>query len=154
MLNFRPDPILECSPVITRYSRVSASWPVTIQTIQGVSEGMVENVSLSGAFIACKHEPDLLETVDLTIEVPEQALPLNLTATVVRRDAQGVAVTFVKLPESVQRFLNKVVTNRLLSEFGDCSGKGEARSGISDPLTEALERQIFEYGIDCQEENE
>ena len=66
------------------YSRVEVSWPVSIFTPAGLIDGRIKNISIGGALINCKSLPNLDETFDLTIEIPQYFFPVTAKVKKVR----------------------------------------------------------------------
>lgn len=58
------------------YSRIEVSWPVSIFTSAGLIDGLIKNISIGGALINCKSLPNLDETFNLTIEIPQYFFPV------------------------------------------------------------------------------
>ncbi len=58
------------------YSRVEVSWPVSIYTTAGLIDGELKNISIGGALITCRSLPDLDETFQVTIEIPDYLFPI------------------------------------------------------------------------------
>ena len=96
------------------HSRVEVSWPVSIFSSQGPTEGEVRNISLTGALIRCLEIPDLDEVVRLGIEIWEHRHVIFATAEAVRLDIQDydtdyysylLGVHFTEISEKDLRFL-------------------------------------------------
>jgi Tfp pilus assembly protein PilZ len=57
--------------------RLSVSWPVTLYTAAGETEGMTRDLTSTGAYIQCRERLKLHEECWLQIEVPHRTLMLK-----------------------------------------------------------------------------
>ena len=64
------------------YPRYDVSYPVTIETPQGIVYAETKNMSTGGAFICCERSYEPESIVQLAIELPTGS-PLHLTAKVI-----------------------------------------------------------------------
>ena len=64
------------------YPRSNVSWPVTLITSTGTTEGRTKNVSAIGAFIHCQEVPDPADDLFLSVKLPAGS-PLEVSAKVV-----------------------------------------------------------------------
>jgi len=62
--------------------RIGIVWPVSLETSQGEVKAKIKDLSLGGAFIACRDPLSLKEQFNLTINLPDQK-PLTLVSEVV-----------------------------------------------------------------------
>ena len=90
-------------------------WPVKISAAKGLISGMIKNISLGGAFIRLERLPNIDETLDLSIEIPEHGYALFANAEAIRFDvypsdespvSYGLGVRITNLPEDDLEFLS------------------------------------------------
>ncbi len=105
-----------------RHPRAKAKWSVTIETTQGVINTEIQDISVVGAFVRCLHpfRPD--EVFKMVINVPHAHRRLQLDSEVVWVNVQGpdhsptprgMGVQFIQISGSDQRFLTRMVLDRL-----------------------------------------
>lgn len=95
------------------YSRVKVSWPVLIYTGEGLIEGEIKDISLDGAMIHCDKLPNLDQELNLSIALPDSALPVTASVKKVRLASQegaatvphNLAVRFTGIDEEDRRLL-------------------------------------------------
>lgn len=102
-----------------QFPRVEVEWPVTMLTSKGPIEGEVMNVSLGGAFIYCKEQPNTNETFRMVIKVPHQRQFVRATARIARSNIYdsddpdtlpGIGVRFVEISEDDLQYIRDVVS--------------------------------------------
>jgi hypothetical protein len=83
-----------------RFPRARAAWPCIVESEDGrVVSGEVLDVSLSGMKVRTGSEAAVGSPVTLRVTLPNGAGRLEVAATVVRRDHEGIGVAFLKLSE-------------------------------------------------------
>ena len=96
------------------YSRIEVSWPVIIDTAEGVIHGEIKNISLGGALIRCRELPNPDEAVEISIELPDYAFSVSATAEKTRlirygrettSSSYGLAICFTEISEGDLRLL-------------------------------------------------
>ena len=109
------------------YSRIEVSWPVSIFTSAGLIDGQVRNISIGGALINCKILPDLDETFNLTIEIPQYFFPVAARVKKVRLniyDSEGsnespsydLAVRFIDMSEADSKVFHEAIDHAFRTE--------------------------------------
>ena len=63
------------------YPRFEVTYPVAIETCEGILQAKTQNMSAGGAFICCEKSYDPEDIIQVTIELPS-GVPLQLTARV------------------------------------------------------------------------
>lgn len=105
-----------------RYPRAKAKWSVTIETNQGVINTETLDISLVGAFIRCLDPLGPDEAFRMVINVPHSDRRLLVDSEVVWVNVygpdhsitpRGMGVQFTQISGSDQRFLNRVILDRL-----------------------------------------
>jgi hypothetical protein len=102
------------------YSRIEVSWPVSIFTSAGLIDGRVKNISIGGALIKCKSLPELDETFNLTIEIPQYLFPVTAKVKKVRLNiyddedssespSYDLAVRFVDMSEDDSKVFHEAI---------------------------------------------
>ncbi len=128
------------------HSRVEVVWPSTISTLSRSIDGEVKNISLNGAFVECTELPNLEETFDLGILVPEQH-QLNTTARIIRLDvynyenenlSYGLAVRFEGICGDKLNLLDSAISH---------SRKLTIESVHTEQLAASLRSQLEESSI-------
>jgi len=98
-------------------SRAQVKWPVTMNTDEGLADGVITNINSNGAFIRCRKPLRLTETCKLTIESSERQIE-NVIAEVVWTNIygpddnltpRGMGVRFTGLPEGEEKFLRSMI---------------------------------------------
>jgi uncharacterized protein (TIGR02266 family) len=69
-----------------QHPRTDVSWPVTMETPDGIVESRLNNISLGGAFVSCEKPLSVGEIFHLTLIVPDNE-PVAATAQVVWSNA-------------------------------------------------------------------
>ena len=109
------------------YSRVEVSWPVSIFTPAGLIDGRIKNISIGGALINCKSLPNLDETFDLTIEIPQYFFPVTAKVKKVRLNvydgedssetiSYDLAVRFMGMSEDDSKVFHEAIDRAFKSE--------------------------------------
>ena len=97
------------------YSRAKVEWPVNISADQGLIQGTIKNISLGGALIRLEQLPNMDETLELSIEIPEHSYAVFANAEAIRFDvyasdetpvSYGLGVRITDLPEDDFEFLS------------------------------------------------
>jgi uncharacterized protein (TIGR02266 family) len=102
-----------------RRPRVDLKWPVIVRTAEGSMEGMMENASSTGLFIACASPLSPKALCELTIEIPVGGQRLRATAEVVWSRAgrpsipTGMGVRFVKISGTDRKRISDAVIHHL-----------------------------------------
>jgi c-di-GMP-binding flagellar brake protein YcgR len=90
-----------------KHPRADINWPADIETPDGRIEAELKNISLGGAFICCKKQLSIGETIQLTIRAPDNE-SVKATAKVVWSNFnvpndkvvnRGMGVRFIKMSE-------------------------------------------------------
>ena len=64
------------------YPRFDVTYPVSVETSEGILKAMTKNMSAGGAFICCEIPREPADIVQLAIELPTGS-PLHITAKVI-----------------------------------------------------------------------
>ena len=100
------------------YSRAKVEWPVNISAAQGLIQGMIKNMSLGGAYIYLEELPNMDESLDLSIEIPEHHYAVFVTAETIRFEVNaseetpvyyGLGVRLKEIAEDDFEFLSRTV---------------------------------------------
>jgi predicted DNA-binding protein len=67
-----------------KHPRAEVSWPVNLITSQGLFDGEIKNISKGGALIQCRDLPEVEESLELSIEIPDHLLSISATVEKVR----------------------------------------------------------------------
>jgi uncharacterized protein (TIGR02266 family) len=111
------------------FPRADIRWPVVIKAFEAFSQAETTNISLAGAFIACREPLRLGESFELIISPPGVERRLHVTACVVwstrsgalePRALCGMGVRFEKIAETDRSLIGDVVTGHHRSR-----GEGE-----------------------------
>ena len=90
--------------------RARADWPVVLETFErGVIQGGVADISTSGVRVRATADLPIGAAVTLRITLPRGAERLEVVARVARRDAEGLALDFIGLPETEARRVEPLV---------------------------------------------
>ena len=103
-----------------RYPRLGKSLDLTVEAAGTRWEGKAAGLSLYGMKVSPPEQPVHLsqgDTVHLRLPLPNQGSPLSLTASVVRTDADGIALSFLDLVEEQAQRLQEFVDSLLLQEM-------------------------------------
>ena len=101
--------------------RVGITWPVLMETVQGMMKAKTKDLSPGGAFIVCQEPLSLGEKFRLTIEVPDKD-PVNLTSEVVwsnsnvpedRIVTRGMGIRFIQNRDEDRKYLNSAISKYL-----------------------------------------
>jgi hypothetical protein len=109
------------------YSRIEVSWPVSIFTSAGLIDGQIKNISIGGALINCKSLPDLDETFNLTIDIPQYFFPvaakvkkvrLNIYDSEDRNESPSfdLAVRFMDMSEDDSKVFHEAIDRAFRTE--------------------------------------
>lgn len=91
-------------------ARARADWSVRLETFErGVLEGHVLDISTSGVRVRVPAELPVGAAVTLRITLPRGANRLEVVARVARREADGLALDFIGLPETEARRVEPLV---------------------------------------------
>ncbi|HET7876668.1 MAG TPA: PilZ domain-containing protein [Methylomirabilota bacterium] len=83
-----------------RFPRARASWPAIVESPDGRAvSGEVMDVSLSGMKVKTDCDAPVGSAITLRVTLPSEAGRVEVVATVVRRDEEGIGVAFLKLSE-------------------------------------------------------
>ncbi len=83
-----------------RFPRARAAWPAIVESADGrVVSGEVVDVSLSGMRLKTESDGAVGSDVTVRVTLPAEAGRIEVTARVIRRDSEGLAVAFLKLSE-------------------------------------------------------
>ena len=97
------------------YSRAKVEWPVNISAAQSLIQGTIKNISLGGALIHLEQLPNIDETLELSIEIPEYSYAVFANAEAIRFDvyardespvSYGLGVRITQIPEDDLEFLS------------------------------------------------
>jgi hypothetical protein len=135
------------------YSRIEASWQITLFFTDGVKEGKVKNISLGGALIRCSDLPKEDKAFGLLIEIPEYVLPVWATVKKVRLNnhvndtcslSYEMAIRFIDISADDTSILCKAMEFRVRT--GNCHPKAEKTRSrtIEKGLVESMERLSLE----------
>lgn len=98
---------------IRQHRRVNVSWPVTINSDEGIIERITYNISPNGAFIRGLSSLELHEFVEMTVGSPDRSITVK--ARVVWSSSQvppekdmprGMGVEFVKISDEDREFIS------------------------------------------------
>jgi Tfp pilus assembly protein PilZ len=64
------------------YPRFAVTYPVAVETSEGILQAKTQNMSAGGAFICCERPHEPKDVFQLTIELPT-GVPLQLTGKVI-----------------------------------------------------------------------
>ena len=104
-----------------KYPRATVEWPAVIMTLNGQRDGMIRNLSLSGALIACPEMPDLDDRF-VVVTQAEDGLVLKLTAEKVwsanfnldgKTSFSGIGVRFTEVSEDDRQIIKSAVSYHL-----------------------------------------
>lgn len=102
------------------FPRAEIRWPVVIKAFDAFCHAETTNISLAGAFIACREPLRLCESFELIIMPPGAGRALNVTASVVwstrsgaddARALCGMGVRFEGLADADRILISDVVVN-------------------------------------------
>ena len=102
-----------------RRPRAELKWPVVVETAEGSMDGVMENASSTGLFIACATPLRPKAFCELTIEVPFGGRRLRATAEVIWSRADrpslptGMGVRFVKISGADRKTISDAVIHHL-----------------------------------------
>ena len=100
------------------YSRAEVEWPVNISTAQGLIQGKIRNMSLGGAYIHVEELPNMDESLNLSIEIPEHHYAVFVTGETIRLEVNssenapvyyGLGVRLIDMVEDDLEFLFSTV---------------------------------------------
>jgi hypothetical protein len=90
--------------------RAKANWPVRLETFErGIIDGHVMDISTSGVRVRAAADLPVGAAVTLRISLPRGAERLEVVARVARRDADGLALDFIGMPETEARRVEPLV---------------------------------------------
>jgi uncharacterized protein (TIGR02266 family) len=101
-----------------RHPRVAIDWRVSIEKSDQHTQAQLKDISLGGAFVACREPLALNENFKITLDLPDQA-PLQLNAEVVWSNAnipadkvvnRGMGIRFIQNEEEKRRQLQQAIT--------------------------------------------
>ncbi|MGD9270038.1 MAG: PilZ domain-containing protein [Syntrophobacterales bacterium] len=104
-------------PETNSNSRAQVKWSVTMDTGEGVADGVIMNINNNGAFIRCHKPLRLSETCTLTIKSPDHAIE-DVAAEVVWTNIhgpdddltpRGMGVRFTEISKDEEKYLRKLV---------------------------------------------
>ena len=109
------------------YTRIEVSWPVSIFTSTGLIDGQIRNISIGGALINCKSLPNLDETFNLTIEIPQYFFPVAARVKKVRLNiydsedsnespSYDLAVRFTDMSEEDSKVFHEAIDRAFRTE--------------------------------------
>ena len=147
------------------YSRIDVSWPVSIFTSAGLIDGRIKNISIGGALIVCKSLPDLDETFNLTIEIPQYFFPVAAKVKKVRLNiydsedsdespSYELAVRFVDMSEDDSKVFHEAIDRAFRTERSKPKEKNEKRkksNRIDNSLLITVEQLSMESGRSFKE---
>ena len=118
------------------YSRIDVSWPVSIFTSAGLIDGHIKNISIGGALINCKSLPDLDETFNLTIEIPNYFFPVAAKVKKVRLNiydsedsnespSYDLAIRFMDMSEDDSKVFHETIDRAFRTERSTPTDKKE-----------------------------
>jgi uncharacterized protein (TIGR02266 family) len=102
-----------------RRPRAELKWPVLIKTADGSMDGIMENASSTGLFIACARPLRPKVLCELTVEVPPGGERFRATAEVIWSRAgrpaapTGMGVRFVKIAGTNRKTISDAVIHHL-----------------------------------------
>ena len=102
-----------------RRPRADLKWPVVVKTVDGSMDGVMENASSTGLFIACASPLRPKALCELTIEDPVGGQRLRATAEVVWSRAgrpsvpTGMGVRFLKISGTDRKTISDAVIHHL-----------------------------------------
>ena len=102
-----------------QHPRINVEWPVGMSTAHRLIDGIIDNISLGGAFIRCLELPRLHESAVLNIKISEHRYSITAPAEIVRfedLDSDDQSLYYglgVKLKE-VSRKDSVLLTNAIL----------------------------------------
>jgi Tfp pilus assembly protein PilZ len=108
-------------PRSTSTSRARVTWPVQFHTSDGSADGVIVTVNHRGAFIRCQKPLRLSESVQLTIEPPENE-SIHVTAEVVFSNVygpddhitpRGMGVLFFDISDEDRQIISKAIRQHL-----------------------------------------
>jgi hypothetical protein len=104
-----------------KHPRVALEWPAVLMTREGQMEGIIRNISLGGALIACVEMPALDDQFVVVAESDDGAV-LKLTAEKVwsanvnlngKTTFSGIGVRFTNVSEDDHQIIKNAVSHRL-----------------------------------------
>ncbi|MGD8372506.1 MAG: PilZ domain-containing protein [Syntrophobacterales bacterium] len=123
------DPVASNFVERRRFPRVSADWPVTIDSPQGFVRGRTVDISAGGAFISCKQPMKRSEKFLMAFfNVPTLDRALSVRAEVVRTDfywaddetlSYGIGVKFIDISEEDKELVSTLVSHLFKSISSD-----------------------------------
>jgi hypothetical protein len=121
-----------------RFPRVSANWPVTIDSPRGFVRGRTVDISAGGAFIFCKQPMKRSEKFLMAFfNVPTLDRALSVRAEVVRTDfywaddetlSYGIGVKFIDISEEDKELVSTLVSDYFKSISSDLK---DSETGIT-----------------------
>ena len=102
-----------------RRPRADLKWPVVVETADGSMDGVMENASSTGLFIACASPLRPKALCELTIEVPVGGQRFRATAEVIWSRVgrpsvpTGMGVRFVKISGTDRKTISDAVIHHL-----------------------------------------
>jgi uncharacterized protein (TIGR02266 family) len=102
-----------------RRPRADLKWPVVVETAEGAMDGVMENASSTGLFIACASPLRPKARCELTIEVPVAGQRFRATAEVIWSRAgrpslpTGMGVRFVRISGADRKTISDAVIHHL-----------------------------------------
>lgn len=105
----------ECS----EYSIVDIDWPVSISAGTRVISGVIDNITISNAFVVCQHPLPINSALRLDIHVPNgqmvhtkgQVLWSNAAISNKDTKKRGVGIRFLQLPERDRQVLRSFASD-------------------------------------------
>jgi len=100
-----------------RDPRISTVWPVLMETSRGVKKAKIKDLSLGGAFIACRDPLPLKKRFSLIINRPDQK-PLTLVCEVIWSNSnvpddkivtRGMGIKFIQNAEEDRKSYNNAI---------------------------------------------
>ena len=142
------------------YARIEVSWPVSIFTSEGLIDGQIRNISISGALINCKSLPNLDETFNLTIEIPQYFFPVAARVKKVRLNiydsedsnespSYDLAVRFMDMSEEDSKVFHEAIDRAFRTECpGPTQKKKDAKKSnrIDNSLLITVEKLSIDSG--------
>ena len=141
-----------------KFTRIEVSWPVSIFTSSGLIDGHIKNISIGGALINCKSLPELSETFNLTIEIPNYFFPVAAKVKKVRLNiydseasdkspSYDLAVRFVDMSEEDSKVFHEAIDCAFRAE---CPTPTEKRkhSKKSNRIDNSLLRNVEKLSMD------
>lgn len=113
--------------------RIDIFWPVLLETSRGKVAATIKDLSLGGAFIACKEPLPIKEQFNLTINMPDQQ-PMTLVSEVVWSNSnvpddkivtRGMGISFTQNTKEIRKSFNNAIVSFFCRHQENSLGSGD-----------------------------